>query len=391
MSPRAAVRLLVVQTVLMVGLAWAVVYLGRDEYRLAVGRVDDELPAVSQVHTDDDGGLPEVRLSAAAQRQVGLEVQLPEPAEFAPEAAWALTVVDPQPLLEWRGRLVTARQAVAQAAVAMQASDAERRRVQALFDDDRNASQRSLEQARAQAAADAAVWRGAQAQLASLRDGARAAWGPVLTGWLLPEEADGAAVAPPSAGVRPRGDRLAALAAGREVILRAVLRADDAAPPPTRLTLSRPGRGAPVSAQALGPVPAPAGTDPALSGRHLLYLAPGDGLAVGMRLTARGRGGAAQSGVAVPAGAVIWHAGQPWVYVRESATEAEAPASAARAASAPATAVDRFQRRAVPGARRDGDRWFIPGLEDDDPVVTRGAQVLLSEELKFQIKNENDD
>ena len=391
MSPRTAVRLLVVQTVLMVGLAWAVVYLGRDEYRLAVGRVDDDLPAGSQVFADDDGGLPEVRLSAAAQRQVGLEVMQPEPAEFAPETAWTLTVVDPQPLVEWRGRLVAARQAVAQAAAAMQASEAERRRVQALFDDDRNASQRSLEQARAQAAADAAVWRGAQAQLAALRDGARAAWGPALTGGLLPEDGDAAVVTTAAGRARPSADRLAALAAGREVLLRAVLRGDEAGTVPARLQVRRPGQDDPVAAQLLGPVPAPAGTDPALAGRHLLYLAPGKGLAVGMRVAARHRGGSAESGMTVPAGAVIWHAGQPWVYVRESAAGAEAPASAASAASAPGGAADRFQRRAVPGARRDGDRWFIPGLDEDDPVVTRGAQVLLSEELKFQIKNENDD
>jgi len=33
----------------------------------------------------------------------------------------------------------------------------------------------------------------------------------------------------------------------------------------------------------------------------------------------------------------------------------------------------------------------VPGFEEDDPIVVRGAQVLLSEELKYQIRNENDD
>jgi hypothetical protein len=33
----------------------------------------------------------------------------------------------------------------------------------------------------------------------------------------------------------------------------------------------------------------------------------------------------------------------------------------------------------------------VPGLGQDDPVVIQGAQLLLSEEHKFQIRDENDD
>ena len=46
MTPRGLVRLLVAQTVLMVLLGWAAVYLGRDEFRLAVGREEED-------HDDD--------------------------------------------------------------------------------------------------------------------------------------------------------------------------------------------------------------------------------------------------------------------------------------------------------------------------------------------------
>jgi hypothetical protein len=140
-----------------------------------------------------------------------------------------------------------------------------------------------------------------------------------------------------------------------------------------------------------------------------------------MRLAVRHADGAPQQGAWVPASAVVWHAGQPWVYVRESDADAPAPASSAPAgpvskaksakdadddadrpatpvataaspaSSAVATGPGAFQRRAVPHAHRQGDRWFLPGFEEDDPVVVQGAQVLLSEELKYQIRNENDD
>ena len=43
-------------------------------------------------------------------------------------------------------------------------------------------------------------------------------------------------------------------------------------------------------------------------------------------------------------------------------------------------------RTAVPGG------WFVPkGLEAGQEVVVTGAQLLLSEELEFQIRNENED
>ena len=102
----------------------------------------------------------------------------------------------------------------------------------------------------------------------------------------------------------------------------------------------------------------------------------------------------------MPASALVWHAGQPWIYVQAGAggqdDDDDAPAAAASAASTPASAPaaaarEAFTRRAVPLARRVGERWFLPGMDDDTPVVVRGAQVLLSEELKFQIRNENDD
>ena len=78
--------------------------------------------------------------------------------------------------------------------------------------------------------------------------------------------------------------------------------------------------------------------------------------------------------------------------MREAHGESGEGADTEPAASAPETArIDSFQRRGLPNALRLGEQWFVPGLEADDPVVVRGAQLLLSEELKSQIKNENDD
>lgn len=448
-------RLLIVQTVVLILVAWAGVYFARDEFLQMTAPGDDDEGAAAPLPASA-GGTPLVRLGAAAQRNVGLELALPVPATLpAPAPELAAFVLDAQALVELHGRLQAARHEAEAARAVASASAAERRRVQGLYDDDRNASQRALEAAQAQAAADAARERAAQAQWAALREGARAAWGATVAGWL---EA-------------PQGGALPRLVAGREALLRVALRGDGPAPSgPLWVTL--PGAAAPVRAQALGSVAladAPGGS------RTLLYHVTAPGLAPGQRLLARVGGGASEPGALLPASALVWHAGQPWVYVRESEAEAEsagqgdaeeraaasgavrsaasgavaakdpagtgsgtataaaraqraaksddedddrpvrgaagaaaAPPSSGAAASGPdarrtasaasspaAAAADAepaaFQRRAVPGARRVGEQWFVPGFEEDDPVVVRGAQVLLSEELKYQIRNENDD
>jgi len=388
MTHRNLVRLLVAQTVLMVLLGWAAVYLGRDEFRLAVGREEEDLPAPSLLADEEAGRLPEVRLNSTSQRQAGVELQLPTATSLnggASGADLAVTVVDPQPLAEWRGRLQTALQELAAARATANASRLEQSRVQALFDDNRSASQRALETASALAQTDAARERSAQSQVIALRDSARATWGPIVAGWL--EAADGTA--------------LQRVLSGREALLRAALRADDTARTPARLNLTPPGRSEPVTARGLGTV-APVAAEATAGGRHLLFLAPGAGLATGMRLSARSPGSgdeASREGGLVPASAVIWHAGQAWIYVREAQGGAGEADEAARngaepaaAASSPSTVrIDSFQRRGLPNAVRLGDQWFVPGLETDDPVVVRGAQLLLSEELKSQLKNENDD
>ena len=77
-------------------------------------------------------------------------------------------------------------------------------------------------------------------------------------------------------------------------------------------------------------------------------------------------------GVIIPNTAIIWYAGKSWIYKK--------------------TAEDKFSRIAVTTDAEVENGWFYQGkLKAGDEVVTSGAQLLLSEEFKSQITNENDD
>jgi RND family efflux transporter MFP subunit len=80
--------------------------------------------------------------------------------------------------------------------------------------------------------------------------------------------------------------------------------------------------------------------------------------------------GAARTGSVVPRSAVLWQTGKSWVYVQ--------------------TEKEKFARREVVLEDPASGGWFTRSLKPGDKVVTRGAQMLLSEEFKSQIKVEDD-
>jgi hypothetical protein len=54
------------------------------------------------------------------------------------------------------------------------------------------------------------------------------------------------------------------------------------------------------------------------------------------------------------------------------------------------TGADKFARREVALEDPASGGWFTTSVDADDKVVTRGAQMLLSEEFKSQIRVEDE-
>ncbi len=118
-----------------------------------------------------------------------------------------------------------------------------------------------------------------------------------------------------------------------------------------------------------------ASVDPAIQGQSLLLrLSPGShrlrpGQAVTAYFTVPGERSRA---VVVPSSAVVRHMGESFAYVRESG--------------------DEFQRRRLIGlSLTPGGYAVADGLAEGEEVVVTGAQLLLSEELKSQISTGDDE
>jgi hypothetical protein len=340
--------------VLIAALLWAVVYFARDEWHVKAQTRADDLPVQANVRSEE--GFAVVHISEQGQRASGIAVREIEEASASASAEVYGTVINIQPLLDLRARYVAAIAEARALRAAAANSEADYHRAEKLFEQERNVSERAVQSARAQWHADQARVVGAEQAASAAHASIRAAWGEALARW----------------ATDPDAELIDALAQQRQALIQLVfpfgmhVEASKVA-----LTI------APASVDArernvryVSPAPQGDGT---LPGATYFYLSSGEGLRAGMRIAARLHiGGKAETGVIIPSAAVVWHGGKAWAYVREEN--------------------DEFVRKEVATDHEVPGGWFnMANFEAGDDVVVSGAQLLLSEELKFQIRNENED
>ncbi len=277
-----------------------------------------------------------VSLDEKTQKLIGLETTALTAATLDPEIKSYGRVLDPSPLVGLLSSLSAAR-------AGLEASAKEYQRIKALFSQGENASARALETAEAAMKRDQIALNTAEAQLAST-------WGKAI------------------AGQPDLGAFIQSLSAYETVLVRLDLPAGELLQEtPTGGRLVPPTVRQPIEARLLGRA---ATTDPQVQGEGFLLVATNTAarLASGLAITGLLQlPGEALRGVMVPEKALVRTAERAWVYVQTNATT--------------------FIRQDIALEHPMTDGWFVAGgLSTNDRVVTTGAQTLLSEERKSQIK-----
>lgn len=339
---------------IIVLLVWALVFYARDEFHLGATHDVEAVVAKSALEARD--GQTAVKLSARSRQASGIETAVLAAAQRRSRIEVYGVVVDPRPLLDLRARYLAALgEARSQNVVIAHAQD-EYQRLNRLFEEDRNVAERAVLAAQNKLRGDQARLAALELAAETLRTDLQVDWGDKL-----------------SALASDRGARIFdSLSARKEVLIRVVMpheipRDFSAA----RLHVGPAGAPqAPGTARYLGPAPQ---ADPGSAGGTHFYVTDGGSLRQGMRLAGYLEQNVdAQDGVLIPDAAVVWQGGKAWCYVREEDGE--------------------FVRREVIATQELPGGWFqAEGYEVGEQVVIRGAQLLLSEEQKFQIREENDD
>ncbi len=310
-------------------------YLERSKERKAEAERDQAVVAKSRVKPGANGETI-LTLEREDRARIALRAELPRPATFRPELRGFARVLDPSPLVALVAELASAQAALA-------ASEKEFERVKRL-NEQANASDRALQAVEATARRDHIAVESIHLRLMS-------AWGAEIA-----EQSDLAVFVRSLASLEsvlvridlPAGQMLKGTPAGARIVLASAE------------SLS-------ISAQWLGPAP---NVDPQMQGQGFLFLVKRNSQRLAPGSAASGylqSEGEAVSGCIVPDSAVVRHAGSGWVYLQ--------------------TGQDTFTRREIALDHRLEDGWFVStGVAANQRVVVQGAQVLLSEEQKYQIK-----
>lgn len=353
---RKILTIILLQALIIIIMFWLLVFYGKDEYE-AYSQQEEEEEIASPPRVSAEAGAAIVTLPKDTQLQSGIQVSALQGTRYQADLSAFGTVVSLDAFNELRTRYLAARADANIVRASITNSQKEYQRLLQLNQDDHNVSDRAVAAAESAWKTDEARLAAAETAAASIRDTLRQQWGETLAAW---------------ATQHPPGDALQRLLQYRDVLIQVTLPFETSNPALGSTLMIEPigTSNQPLRATLVSPAPQ---TDATLQGKTFFYRASSDFLRAGMRITAHlAKDGKAASGVIVPAEAIVWYGGKAWVYHKQSE--------------------DRFVRRQVSTEREAGNGWFnSAGLNAGDEVVTSGAQLLLSEEFKYQITNENED
>lgn len=355
MFKRASIWIIALQTLVIIGLFWVLVFYGRDEYEAMQQGEEEEVAGSSRL--ENNHGLQWVKLNQATQLNSGITVQALQPFQYQGNIKALGTVISLQPLIDYNSQYQQLKAQLALAQSALPNHSLQLKRLQVLNADDKNVSDKVVQEAQALVLNDQTQIRTSQAQLTSLTQTIAAQWGPELTKLVTANQT---------------ADALHELLTQKRVLIQVSFPLSYREPDSQSTLNVTPihEQNQPITAQY---VSQSIQSDISNIGKTYFYSAPAEYLRVGMRVNAVPNEPLSKEtqGVSIPNQAIVWHAGMAWVYIKQDA--------------------DRFLRKPVSVEHEIDGGWFDPSLSPGTQVVTRGAQLLLSEEFKYQIKNENED
>ncbi len=269
-------------------------------------------------------------------------------------------------------RLASAQADVEASQASMTAAQAALTRMRTLNADDKNVSDRAVQDAEARVASEQAKLNGAQRSVRLLTGAltsSRSASAPLelARGGMVVE-----VLAHPGESVES-GQPILRVSRFDKLLARVDVPAGETvAPNLTSASIVPLGNdAAPLTGERVGFA---ASVDPKTQGQPFVFRVsdPTGALRPGLSVTAYlETPGPVRLGTVVPRSAVVWQAGKSWVYVQIDK--------------------EKFARREVVLEDPAAGGWFTQSLKPGDKVVTRGAQLMLSEEFKSQIRVEDDD
>ncbi|MDP2902015.1 MAG: hypothetical protein Q8N96_02760 [Methylovulum sp.] len=294
-----------------------------------------------------------VTLNAQTQQSSGIETIVLKPAHHHAEFIAYGKAIPIQPLLELHHRYLVNLTEHNRAAAKFKQAEQTIKRQQALYHEGAIA-QRNVQDQQAQWQADKAQLDAIRFQSLSITDEALLNWGKVLSEWALSEPTD----------------KLSSFLSGRKILLQITLPSNRQLAENSLMIAIDPSgnRSKAEPAELISVAPQ---TDAGNQGTSYFFQASGKRIKAGMSISAwLPEQQQSQSGVIIPKSALIWFMDQAFVYLK---TDGET-----------------FSRRAIKDYSVIADGYFLSHtVMPDEQIVTIGGQMLLSEELRNEIPDDD--
>ncbi len=322
---------------------------------MATGRPDADKDEQEAVKTPSrvslQNGRPVISLDSETQAREAIKVAPVTETSMRAELRGTAVLLPVTDLATLRNSHVAARTKLERDQVDLNVARLQYERIKTLYNQNQNMSLKALQDADA-------TYRNTQAQVnadtadAKLQlDTVGQRWGTVMKDWV--------------AGSRSTVEEVLEQ---REFLAQVVFPPGEVAKPPAMLSLMSPGSQL-TRARLVSSLPQ---VNPQIQGVSFLYVVPArPGMAVGMNLAVLVPVGQLLRGTVVPESAVVWWQGKAWAYE--------------------ATSPNTFSRREVPTGNPVAGGYFVPGttFAPGTKLVIAGAQLLLSEEFRSQIQQED--
>jgi hypothetical protein len=351
--------IIILQALLIVGLFWVLVFYSKDEFEAYQNEQEEEIESLNRVSTND--GINIVSLNTATQQNSGIQTIKVNGANFSGEIKSFGNVVSIDSLTEAKSRYLNLKSEIGIAKAASANNIKLYQRLKTLNADDKNVSDQALQAAQANVQADIARITSNELQLKNLQTNTKLQWGEALASLAFTEKLP---------------VHLANLLNNKNVLVQISLPLSTGTPVAGSTVNVTPLNESVAPIQAIYVSPATQ-SDTNGFGKTFYYSAPADLLRIGMRVNVVTEASASsdKSGVVIPSNAVVWYAGKAWAYFKQGQNKQTV----------------QFIRKPISTDTEVNEGWFNQGINENSEVVISGAQLLLSEEFKFLIKNENED
>ena len=296
---------------------------------------------------------PAVKLTSSQQGQVGLETAIVKAAPHPEQIRAYGAVLDISRITELTNSYANAQAQLQTAQAKLEVAKSAFERTRNLVDS-AALPKKEAEIAEGTLRADRAALTAAESQVRTLAATAQQEWGPVI-----------------GRGIVERAPSVVRLIERDQFLVQVTL-------PPGATVIAAPGaalaqaptRNANIDLQYMSPATR---TDPRIQGLSYFFSAPGDsGLLPGMNTTVYVPSGTTYEGVFIEDTAIVRWQGRSWVYLRVSP--------------------DSFRRHPISMDQPvSDDDYVVRDIPSGSEIVMRGAQVLLSEEAKSELRGGDDD